>query len=151
MVIRRRRKVRKLRGSRTHGWGRVGQHRKSGSRGGFGHAGMHKHKWSYTVKHAKNHFGKKGFTRPKSVVCTKSVINVGDLESLLSDGEIKFVDNKIFVDLESLGYDKLLGSGQIIKPMIVKVREATKKAQEKIVKSGGKVLLLNNNYGVVLE
>jgi large subunit ribosomal protein L15 len=143
MVIRRRRKVRKLRGSRTHGWGRVGQHRKSGSRGGFGHAGMHKHKWSYTVKYAKNHFGKKGFTRPKSTVNIKNVINIGDIESLLFNREVKFVDNKIFIDLESLGYDKLLGSGQITRPVIIKVKEATKKAQEKVIKSGGKVLIVD--------
>lgn len=142
MVVRRRRKARKLRGSRTHGWGRVGQHRKSGSRGGFGHAGMHKHKWSYTVKYAKNYFGKKGFIKPKSTVYAKNVINIGDLESLLSDGGIKFTDNKIIIDLESLGYDKLLGSGRITRPMIVKVKEATKKAQEKIVKFGGEVLIM---------
>jgi large subunit ribosomal protein L15 len=142
MVIRKRRKVRKLRGSRTHGWGRVGQHRKSGGRGGFGHAGMHKHKWSYTVKYAKNHFGKKGFTRPKSTLSIKNVINVGDIESLLPNVETKFVDNKMFIDLESLGYDKLLGSGQITRPVIIKVREATEKAQEKVIKSGGKVLTM---------
>jgi len=33
------RKTRKMRGSRTHGYGQVGQHRKSGSRGGVGKAG----------------------------------------------------------------------------------------------------------------
>jgi len=142
MVIRRKRKVRKLRGSRTHGWGRVGQHRKSGGRGGFGHAGMHKHKWSYTVKYAKNHFGKKGFTRPRSTVNIKNVINVGDIESLMLNVETKFVDNKIFIDLESLGYDKLLGSGQITRPVIIKVKEATEKAREKVIKSGGKVLTM---------
>jgi len=142
MVVRRKRKVRKLRGSRTHGWGRVGQHRKSGSRGGFGYAGMHKHKWSYTVKYAKNHFGKKGFTRPRSTVNIKNIINVGDIESLILNVETKFVDNKIFIDLESLGYDKLLGSGQITRPVIIKVREATEKAQEKVIKSGGKVLTM---------
>lgn len=146
MVVRRKRKIRKLRGSRTHGWGRVGQHRKSGSRGGFGHAGMHKHKWSYTIKYAKNYFGKKGFIRPKSTIRVKNVINVRDIESILFECEPKFIDNKVFIDLESLGYDKLLGSGQITRPMIIKVKEATKKTQEKVIKSGGKILIINNNY-----
>lgn len=144
MVVRRRRKIRKLRGSRTHGWGRVGQHRKSGGRGGFGHAGMHKHKWSYTVKYARDYFGKKGFIRPKPTIHIKNVINVGNLESILefmqSKNEIKPVGNKVIIDLESLGYDKLLGSGQVTRPMIIKVKEASKRAQEKIIKSGGEIL-----------
>ena len=41
------RKSRKYRGSRTHGYGQIGQHRHSGSRGGHGNAGLHKHKWSW--------------------------------------------------------------------------------------------------------
>jgi hypothetical protein len=36
MVVRKEKKSRKMRGSRTHGYGRVGQHRKAGSRGGRG-------------------------------------------------------------------------------------------------------------------
>ncbi|MEM4427493.1 MAG: 50S ribosomal protein L15, partial [Zestosphaera sp.] len=40
-----------MRGSRTHGYGRVGQHRKAGSRGGRGAAGLHKHKWTWVVKY----------------------------------------------------------------------------------------------------
>ncbi|MEM0231544.1 MAG: hypothetical protein QXG78_00335, partial [Candidatus Methanomethyliaceae archaeon] len=68
MVVRREKKVRKQRGSRTYGWGTVGQHRKSGMRGGFGNAGLHKHKWSWTIKYGKDHFGKYGFIRPKAVV-----------------------------------------------------------------------------------
>lgn len=146
MVVRRKRKVRKLRGSRTHGWGRVGQHRKSGGRGGFGRAGMHKHKWSYTVKYARNYFGKKGFIRPKPTMRVKNVVNVGALESILefmrSKNEIKSIGNKILIDLESLGYDKLLGSGQVTRPMIIKVKEVSKKAQEKIIKSGGEILTI---------
>ncbi|MGA2874798.1 MAG: 50S ribosomal protein L15, partial [Nitrososphaerales archaeon] len=49
------RKVRRLRGSRTHGWGQIGQHRRTGSKGGSGMAGLHKHKWSYTVKYMPDH------------------------------------------------------------------------------------------------
>ncbi|MGC8557261.1 MAG: 50S ribosomal protein L15, partial [Fervidicoccus sp.] len=53
MVVRFRRKVRKLRGrTRTMGWGRIGQHRKTGSKGGRGAAGMLKHKESWMRKYA---------------------------------------------------------------------------------------------------
>ena len=43
------RKVRKQRGSRTHGWGQIGQHRSRGGRGGTGKAGLDKHKWTYVI------------------------------------------------------------------------------------------------------
>nr|MDQ3961331.1 50S ribosomal protein L15 [Thermoproteota archaeon] len=43
------RKSRRQRGSRYCGWGQVGQHRQSGSRGGVGGAGKHKHFWIRTV------------------------------------------------------------------------------------------------------
>ncbi|MEM2955643.1 MAG: 50S ribosomal protein L15, partial [Nitrososphaerales archaeon] len=65
------RKTRKLRGSRTVGYGQVGQHRKSGSRGGKGKAGLHKHKWSWTVKYAPNYFGRDEFKPPRRTVAKK--------------------------------------------------------------------------------
>ena len=44
MTIRKRKKIRKQRGSRTYGYGRIsGGHRKGGSRGGKGNAGIKDH------------------------------------------------------------------------------------------------------------
>ena len=43
------RKSRRQRGTRYCGWGQIGQHRQSGSRGGVGQAGKHKHFWIRTV------------------------------------------------------------------------------------------------------
>lgn len=71
----RKRKVRKKRGSRPHGYGRVGLHRGKGMRGGRGKAGLHKHKWSYTVIYAPDHFGKRGFKPPRRVEA--NIINLG--------------------------------------------------------------------------
>ena len=51
------RKSRRQRGSRYCGWGQVGQHRQSGSRGGVGGAGKHKHFWIRTVIEEPDHFG----------------------------------------------------------------------------------------------
>jgi len=71
MVVRRERKSRKLRGrSRTMGWGSVGQHRKSGSRGGKGAAGLGKHEWTWTIKYAPDWYGKRGFTPRRSKAVT---------------------------------------------------------------------------------
>lgn len=74
------RKVRKMRASRTHGYGQVGQHRK-GSKG-RGKAGRHKHGWTYMIKHEPDYFGKKGFTSQKALSRKINVINVGELDEL---------------------------------------------------------------------
>ncbi|HXZ98274.1 MAG TPA: hypothetical protein VED24_02790, partial [Candidatus Acidoferrum sp.] len=47
----RKRKVRRLRGSRTHGWGTSGQHRESGMLGGHGNAGLLRHKKSAVIRY----------------------------------------------------------------------------------------------------
>ncbi|MEM0100904.1 MAG: uL15 family ribosomal protein [Candidatus Methanomethylicaceae archaeon] len=144
MVVRREKKVRKQRGSRTYGWGTVGQHRKSGMRGGFGNAGLHKHKWSWTIKYGKDHFGKYGFIRPKAVVDYKNCINVGSLMSII-EGKILEKDEKdrVIIDLNNMGYDKLLGSGKIDLPVVIKVKQASEIAKRKITEAGGEVILIN--------
>jgi len=133
------RKIRKKRGSRTCGYGRVGQHRKSGSKG-YRKAGRHKHGWTYVIKYEPEYFGKKGFTSPKSLKREVKVINVGELEEI-AEKYGKTEEGKILVDLESLGYTKLLGSGKVTKPLIVKVASCSKSAAEKIEEPGGKVLM----------
>ncbi len=63
-------KVKKIRGSRTCGGGSHKKRRGAGHRGGRGNAGVHKHKYIKFVKLAKEglyEFGKRGFTRPFSV------------------------------------------------------------------------------------
>jgi len=125
------RKTRWYRGSRVHGWGRVGQHRKSGGRGGYGLAGLKKHKRFYLMKYMPNHLGKHGF---KTIYPRRRSINVGDLERFIKKGISE-------IDLSSLGYDKLLAKGYINKPVKVIVREASERAIKKIEAVGGKVSL----------
>ena len=135
------RKIRKQRGSRTHGWGRVGQHRAGGSRGGHGKAGFHKHKWSYVIKYEPDYFGKKGFTSPKSVRRKVNVINVGVLDEMAEKLSTRKEKDKFFIDLESLGYTKLLGTGNVTKPLIVKVLSCSSSATEKIKEAGGQIVI----------
>ncbi len=134
------RKTRKLRGSRTVGYGQVGQHRKSGSRGGKGKAGLHKHKWSWTVKYAPNYFGRDEFKPPRRTIA-KKWINVSQLneiyEGLSKIGKIKKKDGKALIDLTDLGYDKLLGEGEVKHPYYVMAKSFTKSAKDKIEKAGG--------------
>ncbi|MEM1539408.1 MAG: uL15 family ribosomal protein [Candidatus Bathyarchaeia archaeon] len=133
------RKIRKKRGSRTQGYGRVGQHRKSGSKG-MRKAGRHKHGWSYVVKYEPEYFGKKGFTSPQSLRQTVKVVNVGELDEMAEKLKSTERAGKIFIDLENLGYTKLLGRGKVTKPMIIKVASYSRSAAEKIKEAGGEIL-----------
>ena len=125
-------KTKKYRGSRTHGRGKKAG-RGAGLKGGRGNAGLHKHKYIHMIKYMPDHFGRRGFKRPQKLIKEEKTINVGLLEE-------KFPDAKE-VDLEKEGFDKLLGSGVMNKPFIVKVPKASKKAIEKIESKGGKVIL----------
>ncbi len=141
------RKIRKKRGSRTHGFGRVGQHRGGGQRGGHGKAGFHKHKWTYVIKYEPDYFGKKGFTSPKSLKQKVNVINVGTLDELAEKLSTEKKKGKFFIDLENLGYTKLLGAGKVTKSLIVKVRSYSKSAAEKIKEAGGQILIEAQEQG----
>jgi len=69
-----------------------------------------------------------------------ATLNVGGLDenvSLLKSGEEKGVP---IIDLTSLGYVKVLGSGKVTRPLIVKATEFTELAIRKIEEAGGKAI-----------
>lgn len=136
------RKTRKKRGSRTVGYGRVGQHRGGGQRGGHGKAGRRKHLRSYILRYEPDYFEKKGFRSAKRPEPT--VINISEVDEevdrLLGEGKaIKKADG-IHIDLKELGYNKLLGSGKITHPLVLRVDSFSKSAAEKIKVAKGKIL-----------
>jgi large subunit ribosomal protein L15 len=133
------RRIRKKRGSRTQGYGRVGQHRCTGSKG-MRKVGRHKHLWSYVIRYEPDYFGKKGFTSPKSLRKKENVINVGKLEEIAEKVSTEKEKGKSFIDLKSMGYTKLLGTGKVTKPLLVKVASCSKSATEKIKEVGGQIL-----------
>jgi large subunit ribosomal protein L15 len=126
------RKIRKFRGSRTVGYGRVGQHRDSGSKG-HRKVGRHKHLWSWVVTHQPDYFGKNGFTSPQSLHRIENPINLKQLEAIAQVQGQK-------IDLTALGYTKLLGTGKISKPLTIQVPTYSKSAAEKIKQAGGEIL-----------
>jgi len=140
------RKIRKKRGSRTQGYGRVGQHRCSGSKG-YRKAGRHKAGWSYVLRYEPDYFGKKGFTSPKSLRGKGNIVNVGKLDEIAEKISTKKEEGKFFIDLENLGYAKLLGTGRVTKPLIVKVASYSKSAAEKIKEAGGEILIEAQEHG----
>ena len=140
------RKISKKRGSRTHGYGRVGQHRCHGSKG-YRKAGRHKAGWSYVLRYEPDYFGKKGFTSPKSLKQKVNVMNVGKLDEIASKFSTEKEEGKFFINLESLGYTKLLGTGKVTKPLIVKVPSCSNSAAEKIKGAGGQILTEAQKHG----
>ncbi len=127
-----RKKVRKQRGKRTHGWGSQKKHRGAGSRGGRGRAGITKHN---KLKYLKQgiRVGKRGFVSQKQRRKDfEKCINLKDV--VAAAGEKKEVD------VTQLGYDKVLGKGKIEKAIIVSAKSFSAKAKEKIEQAGGKAI-----------
>jgi len=124
------RKIRKFRGTRTVGYGRIGQHRDSGSKGNR-KVGRHKHLWSKIVTTEPNYFGKHGFTSPQSKHRVESTINLHKLDQMAKTSEI---------NLTELGYTKLLGTGKITRALTIQVPSASKTAAQKVQEAGGKVI-----------
>jgi len=129
------RKIRKFRGSRTVGYGRIGQHRDSGSKG-HRKVGRHKHLWSYVTTYEPDYFGKNGFTSPQSLHRHENTINLKKVEEIAQTSQ----QENPQIDLTALGYTKLLGTGKVTKPLTVQVSSYSKSAAEKIKKAGGEIV-----------
>lgn len=146
MVVRKKRKILKRRG-RAAGYGGSKQHRGGGSRGGRGMAGMHKHKWIRTLKYMPDHFGKKGQRTPWKTITEMKVINLKDLDSMVDDlikeKKIKEEKDGIKINLSELGYEKLLGSGEVRHKLIVEAKYFSKNVIAKLKESGGKANIVS--------
>jgi len=127
----------KRRGSRENGFGKQGQHRKGGQRGGKGiHTGGQKHLWSYIVKYEPDYYGKKGFKLPQYYSNKLTTIKVEDLETIATKKqETEF-------NLPELGYEKVLGRGNITKSLKISAKKFSKTAIKKIEDAGGQCIKL---------
>jgi len=151
MIIKKR-KVRKYRGSQTHGGGSKKKRRGAGNRGGRGMAGSGKRadqkKPTILKLYGNTYFGKSGFIskiRKKiNVISIQTIEN--KIYNWLKDGTLKKEGNAIKIDLKSMGYNKLLSKGKVKNKFYIEVEYASKKAIEKIEKSGGKINVLNAKH-----
>lgn len=149
------RKVRKMRGRRTHGYGKVGQHRKTGQRAGRGKTTQwKKSKKSYYLKQKELGFpdpdwdmGKKGFKRPQDLnrIYQVNTLNVKDLDlkidNLVLDKKATKSGNSYNINLGEIDIQKLLGKGEINRVINISVKNASKRAIEKIEAAGGKITI----------
>lgn len=134
MTVRFRSKVRRMRGSHTHGWGAKKKHRGGGSQAGKGRSGMMKHKKSWMVTNEPRHFGKYGFKVPAQAAREVCAITLRDLDALAQKL------GKKEIDVGEFGYDKVLGTGKVTQALTVKADVIVERAAEKIAAAGGKVI-----------
>jgi large subunit ribosomal protein L15 len=145
MVVNRKKKYRNMRGSKTHGWGSMKKHRGAGSRGGRGMAGTGKRGDAKKTKIWKNtkYFGKHGFKRPNKSIIKINAINLKTIEQklefFLSKKLVKKNNDFYVIDLEKLGFNKLLSTGKATKKFDITCKYASANAVEKVKKAGGKV------------
>ncbi|MFX1313770.1 MAG: uL15m family ribosomal protein [Promethearchaeota archaeon] len=150
------RKIRKKRGTRTCGYGRVGQHRKTGQRAGRGKTTQwKKSKKTYYLKQKELGFpdpdwnmGKKGFKRPQDIIriYKTNTLNVKDLDQKIDQLVLENFATKTgttyIINLNDINIQKVLGRGEINKKINISVNKASKQAMEKIEAAGGKITLL---------
>lgn len=123
-------KVSRMRGRRTQGYGSPKKHRGAGSRGGVGMAGSEKHMKTYLLKKEPDYGKKKGF---KSKTGRKmKAVNLRDLQKMA--GSSKKIDAK------AMGYDKVLGTGEVGAKLEVKADYFSASAKRKIEEAGGKAI-----------
>ena len=137
-----------LRGGRTHGYGRRGQHRKHPA--GRGCAGSLGHQRTLFDTYHPGYFGKRGmkvFHRHATRTFCKT-LNIDKLWTLMPEEQRKeFLDKKDpqnapVVDVTQWGVRKVTGRGDLPTcPIIVKARQFTKKAEYKIRLAGGVCVL----------
>ncbi len=145
MVARKSKKTRKFRGDSSHGWGERKKHRGAGHRGGKGFAGIGKRggqkKTKYLSKGIKP-VGKHGMSKvrekPAIKVVNFNILNQ-KLDSWVNNGLIRKEKNVYVINLDALGYDKLLSAGNMNEKLDVTAKYFSKAAKEKITAAGGKV------------
>jgi large subunit ribosomal protein L15 len=144
MVVHKRKKVVKYRGSHTHGGGSKKKRRGAGHRGGRGMAGSGKRgdqKKPMIWKNGK-YFGSYGFKYHglKDEMVPINVSQLCELVDILAKEKLVELNNNVYkVDLKKIGYNKLLGSGKVTKKLEIVTPYASSRAIEKVQAAGGKV------------
>lgn len=148
MVVRKRKKSRKRRGSRTHGWGAGKKHRGAGHRGGRGAAGTGKRgqqKRSKYLAAGIQPVGRRGIRLSRRERALRpQPINLKDIEQRLerwvADKKATKEAELFVVDLKKLGYTRVLGEGKLTKKLKLTCDKFSTSAKKKIEEAGGSII-----------
>lgn len=135
-------KIRKMRGQRSAGYGYTKGHRASGQRGGKGMAGSSKHHWQKRLQDNPRYFGKWGFKRPQKLLENINAVNIGEIDEaadrLVIKGVVTMTGKSYNVDVSKLGIDRILGSGKVNRKLnLTGVKSITPGARSKVTAAGG--------------
>ncbi|HOT95077.1 MAG TPA: uL15m family ribosomal protein [Methanoregulaceae archaeon] len=129
----------KYRGSRTCGGGTHKNRRGAGNRGGRGRAGINAHRFTKFYLEEGPVFGKNGFVAPNSRKVP--TIDIGTLDrladALLAQHLASEEDGAVVIDVSALGFEKVLGSGRVTRPLRVSACAFSEQAIAKIEAQGG--------------
>jgi large subunit ribosomal protein L15 len=137
-------KIKRMRGSHTHGGGSMKKRRGAGSRGGRGMAGSGKKadQKKPSVWKTSKYFGTHGFKVPKKK--SLKAINLGlldrNIHNYVDQGKARKEGDVFVINLKDVGFHKLLGSGFTQKRFRITVDYASKKAIQKIQELKGELL-----------
>merc|ERR1712072_39530 len=145
--------TRKHGGHVSAGHGRIGKHRKHpGGRGLAG--GQHHHRTNFDKYHL-GYFGKVGMRHYHLLRnhYWRPVINTDKLVTLLPKDQAQTSGDLVpVIDTVAHGYGKVLAKGRIPgnKPLIVKARYVSERAEEKIKQAGGIVKIVAQKEGFTI-
>jgi len=135
----------------THGGGARKKRKGSGHRGGIGMAGSGKRadqKKTLVLKlYGHNYFGKQGITSRGTKRDKRDRINLRDIE-LKKEKLGKKKGDAYEINLETY---KILGDGEVKNKLIIKAKEASKSAIDKIEKMGGKIILVGKEKEEIIN
>lgn len=143
MITKKRKKSSRMHGhgAGTHGRGARKKARGSGHHGGKGMAGSGKRadqkKTLITKLYGNDYFGKQGITSRKTKRDIRKRVNIGEINTN-PEKYGKKTGDKYEISLENY---KILGDGNADKKLIIKAKEASKTAIEKVTKAGGEIIL----------
>jgi len=135
-------RIKRIRGTRTCGGGSHKKRRGSGSKGGVGNAGAYD---VHVIRSLKMGIvkGKRGSGKHQRARSEGKAMNIGELEEMLEEllkqGKAEAKGDGIYLDAGELGVEKLLGKGNITKKLMLKANKISKTAKEKIEQAGGVV------------
>lgn len=144
MKTKKRKKKSRMHGRRkgTHGSGARKKNKKSGHRGGVGMSGSGKradHKKTLITKlYGHKYFGKQGITSRGTKRDKRKRINLSTINLNMEKYSTKKTDKGFEINLEKY---KILGAGEVKSKLIIKAKEASKSAIEKVKRAGGQIIL----------
>ena len=121
-------------GSKNCGTGNAKNRRGKGGKGGWGRAGMHKHRWTYITSYEPDFFGVHGFASLRKG--RAKVMNLFEINQMALKGRLETKEGRLFIDFDG----KILGTGEMNQPVVVKALAFSKKAKDKITAAGGQAV-----------